>query len=342
MAVTIKDISRAAGVSIATVSKVLNGDYTKVSEKTRDRVLRIAEEMEYRPNMVARALVSRHLKLLSLIIPDISNPYYSDMTRGASDEALRHGYSTTLCNTDTLHEREVSSIQTMADFNVAGIILIGGGLKEDVEANFALLSRLRIPHVGVNNYQPGMEYCVYVDDFAGSYKAVSHLIECGHRQIAYIAGSDMEAKADYRLAGYRQALEDNGIQPDPFLLERGGYTAEAGYRRTLLLLARGVPFTAIACGNDLIAIGAMKALREQGRSIPGDCSLIGFDDVYLSDLLEPKLSTVRQPAYEMGICAAALLLDRIEGREVPMKNRCFQPLLVKRDSVRMRVPSESI
>lgn len=335
MAVTIKDISKLAEVSIATVSKVLNGDYSKVSEETKDRVLRVADELNYRPNMLARGLVSQKFNMIGLIIPDISNPYYADMARGMSDEALRFGYNAMISNTDEVHTREVSCIQSMAEYSVAGVVLVGN--VKTARENTDLLRRFRIPYVGVENYFEGMEYCVYVDNFTGSYKAVSHLIKRGHTQIAYISGLGTSANKDERLRGFQEAMADNNLEVSPYLVEYGGFNFESGYKKTSQLLGRGIPFTAIACGNDLIALGAFRAIREHRKRIPEDISLVGFDDVYLSTTMEPRLTTVKQPAYEIGVYAIKMLLDRIEKRPPTEKIKCFEPFLVERDTVSIRV-----
>jgi LacI family transcriptional regulator len=205
--VTIKDISRRAEVSIATVSKVLNHDYSRMSDETRERVLRIAGEMNYRPNMLARGLVSHKFKLLGLIIPDISNPYYGEMARGMTDEAQALDYNAMISNTDNQSARGISSIQTMAEYNVSGVALTGAiGIAEE---NLALVRHYRIPHVIVENHAPGLDYCVYVNNYSGSYKAAQLLIEYGHREIAYITGhAELHLPGDERLRGFVQAMAD--------------------------------------------------------------------------------------------------------------------------------------
>lgn len=333
MSVTIKDISSKSSVSIATVSKVLNGDYSKVSDETRDRILKVAEEMDYRPNLMARSLVRKKSTLIGLIVPDISNPYYAEMCRGIADESLRSGYISLIANTDLIPDRELNSIQTMAEYNVGGVVFIGDAMH--VDENLNLLQRYRVPYMSVDNYKPGMEYCVYVDNFTGSYRAVEHLIRRGHTQIAYISGCSPSYE-NARILGFRSAMHDNKLPIDTYLVEYGSYTLESGYRNTLHLLNRGIPFTAIACDNDLIALGAFKAIREQRLRVPQDISLVGFDDVYLSNVIEPRMTTVRQPAYEIGACAMQMLLNRIEKRPMESTVRCFSPMLIERDTVSFR------
>ena len=191
--------------------------------------------------------------------------------------------------------------------------------------------------MAVENYRDGLENCEYVDNFAGSYKAVEHLIKRGHREIAYITGQGtLHAPNDERLRGYEMAMADHELPINPYLLECGGFNLETGYRKTLQLLGRGIPFTAIACGNDMIALGAFQAIREHKLRVPWDISLVGFDDVYLSAMMEPRLTTMRQPAYEIGVCAVNMLIERMEGKSVTEKNRCFEPILMERDTVSYR------
>ncbi len=332
MAATIKDISKASSVSIATVSKVLNGDYSKVSEETKKRVLNAASELRYRPNLMARSLVSRKSSLLGLVIPDMANPYYADMCRGMADEAQRHKQTTLIANTDRQQHSELAAIKTMIEYSVAGVVLVG--IFKNVRDHVMMLDHYGLPYVLVEYYEPGMEYCVYVDDYTGSFEAVTHLIEQRHRTIGYISGFPEKGHPrDYRLSGYKKALKEAGLPYDPFLVENGLFNMETGYAKAATLLQRSKDITAIACGNDLIALGAFRALREYGHRVPEDISLVGFDDVYLSTTMEPRLTTVRQPAYELGIAAVKMLAQRVAGEDMKEKNVCFKPTLIKRDTV---------
>ncbi|MGI6725414.1 MAG: LacI family DNA-binding transcriptional regulator [Christensenellales bacterium] len=335
MAATIKDVSKASNVSIATVSKVLNGDYSKVSEETKQRVLNEAKRLQYRPNLLARSLVRRRSSMLGLVIPDIANPYYADMCRGMADEAQRHKLSTLISNTDRQQQSELSATRTMIDYAVAGVALVG--IFKNVTDYIELLDQYDVPYVLVDHHEEGLDYCVYVDDYLGSYEAVTYLISCEHRTIAYISGfPEPGHPRDFRLAGYRQALMDAGLSYDPFLVENGRFNLETGYQKAATLLQRNKDITAIACGNDMIALGAFRALREVGYRIPQDISLVGFDDVYLSTVMEPRMTTVRQPAYELGIAAVKMLAKRISKEPLEEKNICFKPVLIKRDTVAPR------
>ncbi|NLB90039.1 MAG: LacI family transcriptional regulator [Clostridiales bacterium] len=332
MAATIKDISAKANVSIATVSKVLNGDYSKVSVKTKERILKIADELDYRPNMLARGLASQKFSMVGVIIPDISNPYYGEMVRGMIDEATLYDFRVMISNTDNLHQRQLSAIQTMAEYNAAGIVLVGGG--ENIDSILEMIKRIRIPYVLTEIHGNNIDYSVYVDDFGGSYNATTHFIASGHKNIAYISGfPSPNHPNDQRGLGYTAALEKHQIAVSPFLFESGSFTFEAGYKATIRLLNRNMPFTAILCGNDLIAMGALKAIKEHHLKVPDDISLIGFDDVYLSTIVEPNLTSVHQPAYEIGMSSIQMLMSRIEKKPLKEKSKCFKPILIQRDTV---------
>ena len=203
-----------------------------------------------------------------------------------------------------------------------------------LRAHIELLDHYKVPYVLVDYHEPGMDYCVYVDDYTGSNEAVSSLVAQGHRHIAYISGfPEPGHPRDFRLAGYRQALEDAGLPYDSALVACGRFDLATGAHMAPELLQRRPDLTAIACGNDLIALGAFRALREAGYRIPEDISLIGFDDVYLSTAMEPRLSTVRQPAYELGIAAVNMLGQRVRGEDMIQKTICFRPTLILRDTV---------
>lgn len=332
MAATIKDISKASNVSIATVSKVLNGDYSKVSEDTKQKVLAAAKQLRYRPNLLARSLVSKQSNLVGLVIPDMANPYYADLCRGMADEAQRNKMSTLISNTDRQQQAEYNAIRTMIEYSVAGVVLVG--IFKNVHEYVDMLTHYSVPYVVVEYHEDGLDYTVYVDNFSGSYEAVSYLIEQNHKTIAYISGfPEPRHPRDDRLSGYIKALEDAGLRYDPFLVENGRFNLETGYNKASTLLQRSKKITAIACGNDLIALGAFQAMREYGVHVPRVISLIGFDDVYLSTFMEPKLTTVRQPAYELGIAAVNMLMRQIKGEAIDEKNICFKPTLIKRDTV---------
>lgn len=336
--VTIKDISRVAGVSTATVSKVLNGDYSKVSDQTKQRVLKTAKELGYRPNRLARGLVQSKTNIIGLIVPDIANPYFADLARGVEDTARTQGYKMILSNSDESAEKEREYLEVLLEYNADGIIITGNNTSEDDLAEY----RKNTPMVAIDRYL-GDDVCtVSIDNFGGSYMATEHLIQHGHRRIAYIGGAVIDTHVPKnRLNGYLKALRDYGIDIDLALIEGGSYQHETGYFCVHHLLNQGLSFTAIVCGNDLMAFGALRALRERGYSVPDDVSLVGYDDIYLTELIDPPLTTVKQPTYELGRAAMDFLSKLMHHETITEKVHHFTPQLVVRQSV-ARIESKTI
>lgn len=334
---TIKDISRVAGVSTATVSKVLNGDFSKVSDLTKQRVLDIAKELSYRPNRLARGLVNSRTNIIGLVVPDIANPYFADLARGVEDFARSLGYKMILSNSDESAEKEREYLEVLLEYNVDGIIITGNNTSEDDLAEY----RKNTPMVAIDRYL-GDDVCtVSIDNFGGSYIATEYLIRNGHRQIAYIGGAVIDTHVPKnRLNGYLKALRDYDIKIDLTLIEGGSYQYDTGFQCANHLLDKGRSFTAITCGNDLIAFGALRALRKRGLRVPDDISLVGYDDIYLTELIDPPLTTIKQPTYELGRTAMDFLSKLMHKDEVTEKIHNFTPQLVVRQSVK-RVSADS-
>ncbi|MBF7095578.1 LacI family DNA-binding transcriptional regulator [Alkalibacter mobilis] len=312
--VTIKDIAKEAGVSIATVSMIFNNKDKNISQGTRDRVMNIAKLHNYIPNSMARSLVTKRTKTLGLILPDIVNPFFPEIARGAEDKARESGYSIIICNTDDNLEQEDRYIEILTEKMVDGIIFTHSADRNNTNSG---LERCRVPIILIDrDYDSdNVKGKVLIDNGEASYKGVIHLIEKGYRKITYIAGSLNTQTAKDRLKGYRKALEDNGIEFEEKYIKVGEYRSLWGMEAVTLLFEEGVDFDAIFCGNDLIAIGAMKKLKEFGKRIPEDIGIMGFDDIYMASLVEPELTTIKQPNYEMGHKAAQMLIRAIEGNE---------------------------
>jgi LacI family transcriptional regulator len=317
---SIKDVSRAAGVSISTVSHVLNRTRF-VSDEVRGRVERAIVELDYRHNGLARSLRTRQSYAIGLIIPDVSNPYYPQVARGVQDAAAAAGYWVFLCNSDRAAQNEVRLLEALEQRRVDGVILDAGGPDD---ALLAALRRAAVPVVLVGSRIDDPAFDVVTVAPNGGYEAVRHLIGRGHRRIGLIAGPPVagadgtDGASGARLAkagGYLQALAENGIAADPALTARGDYTREGGQAAMQQLLALAVPPTAVFAGNDLMAIGALSALRLAGRRVPDDVAVVGYDDIPEAAVTSPALTTVAVPKYEMGRAAAELLLERIGARE---------------------------
>lgn len=329
---TIREIATAANVSTTTVSKVLNGDYSKVSADTKDRVLAIAHEKHYFPNRMARGLAQRKSHMIGLLLPSIANPFYAEMARGITNFCEPAGYVTVMFSTDERQDRELSYIETLAGYHADGVMLVGS--ERTVVSNVKLLTQYGIRYVVVDSHAASSEYCVTVNDYSGVYRMTEHLLGVGHRRIAFISGQGYESdEQNPRLRGYRDALNAAGTPPNPLLTEIGSYTVQSGYEKTQLLLSRGLSITAILCGNDLIAVGAYQALRQRGLKVPRDISVVGYDDIFVSSILDPPLTTVKSPVYDMGVAAASMLFKRMQGKLDKPCTQTFEPTLVFRGSV---------
>lgn len=309
--VTMKDIANEAGVSIATVSMVLNGKDKRIPDSTRNKILEIVKRNNYIPNTVARSLVTNRTKTVGLIIPDITNPFFPEIARGVEDKAREARYSIIYCNTDDNIVQEDRCIDILIEKRVDGVIFAHSA---DRQGGSSELSRLRVPVILIDrDYEfPNVKGKVLVDNLAAAYNGVTHLIQQGYREIAYIAGPMNTKTGQDRLFGYEKALTEGGIPYRPDYIKTGDYKREWGIEGTNQLLNNGITFDAIFCGNDMIAIGAMKALKERGLRVPDDVGIMGFDDIYMAGMVEPELTTIKQPNYEMGYRAAEQLIRAIE------------------------------
>lgn len=313
MSITIKEIARLAEVSTATVSMILNKKDHNISPSTREKVLAIAEEHNYIPNNAARSLVTRKTNTIGLIMPDITNPFFPEIARGAEDKASEERYSIIFCNTDDSLKQEEKYIEILTEKMVDGIIFAHAA---DSEETCIGLYKSKTPVILIDrDYRnENVKGRVVVDNENGSYTGVNYLIGKGYRKILYIAGAFITQTAKDRLAGYKKALMENNIEFDESLVKSGSYRSEWGYQAIEQFLKEQTSFDAVFCGNDLIAFGAIKKLKEAGIGVPDDVGVMGFDDVYLSSMMEPALTTIKQPNYEMGYRAVELLLEVLENK----------------------------
>ncbi|GAW92364.1 LacI family DNA-binding transcriptional regulator [Calderihabitans maritimus] len=331
MTVTIKDIAKRAGVSYSTVSRALN-NRPEVNEKTRREIQKLAEEMGYRPNAIARGLVTQKTGTLGLVIPDITNPFFPEVARGAEEEADRRGYNVFLCNTAWDLEKEQRYLEALVSKRVDGIIL--SSASEDSEY-VARLARSGPPLILINRVlkQVNTNYVV-IDNIRGAYMVVEHLLDLGHRRIAYIGGPEKLEPSRERFEGYRLALAARGVDIDPLLVRYGKFKKEDGYRNACVLLEDpALRPTAIFAANDILALGVIQAARDLGLQVPEQLSVVGFDDIPFVSYGEIRLTTVAQPKYAMGEMAAKILLDEIQNASKQQKKHVvLQPELVIRNS----------
>ncbi|MDW8325162.1 MAG: LacI family DNA-binding transcriptional regulator [Anaerolineales bacterium] len=312
---TVKDVARHANVSIATVSRIINNQGT-VSPEIRERVLAAIQALDYRPSRVARRLRTNSTFVIGLVISDIQNSFYTSLTRGVEDVASANGYSLLLCNTDEDPQRERKYLEVMHEENVAGIILAsateGGHDTRLIQASIPVVALDRVlTDVSVDT--------VLVDNIAGARQAVEHLISRGHRRIGAILGERPITSSIERLEGYVQALSHAGLPVDPNLIRRADLRqADDSTRCALELLNLPERPTALFTGNSLITLGTLRAIQAAGLHIPRDIALVAFDDIPWGELLNPPLTAIRQPTYQLGKTAAEMLLARIAEPDRPV------------------------
>lgn len=330
MPVTIYEVARAAGVSTATVSRTLNASGL-VAAGTRRRVQAAIAALGYQPNRVARSLVLKTTHTIAVLLPDITNPFFPLLVKGVQLAADEQGYGVLLCHTGGDPSKEEFFLEVLRGQQVDGVLLVGLVSRPE---SLKRLSRHGLPVVALDRPVdlPGSA-AVRVDHLGGGHLATAHLLELGHRRIAHIAGPPGLTVSQERMAGYRQALTNYGLVFDPDLVVDGDFSEEGGYQGVSTLLARGEQFTALFAANDLTAIGAMTAFRERGLRVPEDVSVVGFDDIHLAAYVSPKLTTIRQPAYQMGRCAATQLIDACRANiELGDGTTIFQGELLVRES----------
>jgi len=329
MGISIKDIAKAAGVSHATVSRALRDD-PRISEQTKLRIRRIAAEMGYPPSAIARGLATGRTDTIGMVVTTVSDPFVAPIVQGAEKKAMEAGYSLILSQSGADPDRELAAVRLLRERRVDGVIVTASRVGE---LYTPLLSDLRVPIVLVNNQREGgYLHSIYVDDFAGARMVVEHLVELGHRKIAYVGCPERPLSNRNRLNGYRSALESHGIRVESsFVVQIPGMDDLArGKEAAKRLLSLRERPSAIFCYNDLTAIGTLQALRTSGIQVPEDVSLVGFDDIPMASMVCPALTTVAQPKEEMGVKAMEMLLALIEGEE--RENIVVRPKLMVRDS----------
>ena len=330
---TIVDVSRMANVSISTVSRVINHQ-GGVSEELEQRILRVIEELNYRPNSVARALKSRATRLIGVIVPSISNPVFSAITEYYALEAEQLGYSLITCSSNSSVEREVTSLETLIQHRVDGILFNGMGI---YDPRFARVAEAGIPLVYVGRRMAQLP-CdnVTLDNQAGAYQAVSHLIATGARHIGFIFGFHESVSAtEDRFAGYQEALREHGIPYDDRLIVRMESARDDGGREAAARLLEQAPeLDSIFASNDLMALGCLEQLRQSGVRVPDEISVMGCDGILYGRLMTPSLSTMVSPLREMAKRSVELLVQRIEKPPMVEKEVVFQPAMFLGGSTR--------
>lgn len=331
---SLRDVARLAGVSPATVSRVLSGSAHPVSRETRALVLRCVEQLGFHPNRVARALATARTHTIGAIVHDISDPYFAEVVRGLEDEARLADYQVFVCSSDRDPGRELSYVHALISYRVDGLVFVGGGIEDRtyqrelsrvVEAfrstGGAVVAlaphALRVPSITVHN-------------FGGTRAMTRYLLGLGHRRIAFVSGPPNLRTSRIRLAGYRAALREAAVRFDPELVETGWFTTEGGAKAVASLLGRRPDLTAVLAANDVMAFGVLHELAGRGVGVPDEVSVAGFDDVQMAAFLQVPLTTVRMPMYGIGREGARAVLEILAGR--PVRSRRLPVQLVIRRS----------
>ena len=329
--ITIADVAREVGVSMMTVSRVIN-DKGDVSPATRQKVMDTIEHLGYRPSGIARGLATQHTGTLGLVVPDIANPFFAEVARGVEHVAHTQGYNVFLCNTDEDQDRELDVLNSLAEKWVDGIVLCSSRLDNESliqvthshPAVVLVNRRLDTDDAGVST--------VLVDDLTGGRIATEHLIQAGHHAIGFLTGPAGSSSGQWRVQGYRDALRNAKISTVSSWLQPCSPIAEHGCQIAKDLLSAHPKITALVCYNDLVAVGALKACAEVGLSVPEDVAVVGFDNIPLAALVTPPLTTCHIPRYDLGAKAVELLLEQIVHTAGDPREVILQPSLIIRSS----------
>lgn len=324
--ITIKDIAEISGVSTTTVSQILNDKGQRFSEETKQRVLKAVKDYDYNPDYFAKNMVQKQSKTIGMIVPDVTDLFFSKVIEGVETYLNKKDYMILLCNSNHSSEKEKDYIKQLLNRSVAGIIFASPNALE-LEKNMKNSPYILIDR-GLNTRTEGN---LLVEEYEGVYQATQYLVDLGHTKIGMLTNESGYYEMTERYQAYHNCLRDNGIEYVPDYIEDGPVTIEGGFEAADRLLRR-TDVTALCCGNDQMAIGAYRAAYDNGLSIPGDLSIIGFDDLEISSFLNPPLTTVAQPTFEIGHTAATYLLHAIDYPEEKIPNKTFNTRFIVRGS----------
>ena len=326
---TMKDVALSAGVSTATVSRALMTP-EKVSLSTRKRVDDAISETGYSPTTLTRTLRRNESKTIVTIVPDICDPYFSDILRGIEDAAVENGYVILVGDSSQQQKREQSFVNLVYTKQVDGMVLLGS----DLPFNASRQEQKNLPPlVMACEYAPELELpTVHIDNLTAAFEAVNYLTKLGHKRVAELSGPESSSLCQFRHQGYQQALRRAGIAMNNSYIHYGNFTFEAGAAAITQLLTLPSPPTAVFCHNDIMAIGATQKAKQMGFRVPQDISIMGFDDIEFSQYCDPPLTTISQPRYEIGRQSMLMLLELLKGNDVRSGSRLLESSLVVRES----------
>ena len=327
---TIYEVSKLAGVSLATVSRVMNKN-ANVSDNTREKVTVAMSKLGYRPNSIAQSLASNCSNSVGLLVSELHGPFYGPMMSGIENTFRNHGKHVIIAAGHSDAEREQQGIEFLISRNCDGLILHVEAVSDEY---LIALSKGAIPFLLLNRFIPEIsDRCITLDNIHGGYIACKHMLEQGHKDIAYICGPLWKKDAQDRLAGHKQALAEFGQEFNDELLYQGDFIEASGYEGFKQLHNDNKQFSALICANDEMATGAMASAREQGLELPKQLSIMGFDNVFFTRHVYPPLSTVNYPINDMGTMAASWMLNELYQKNTQPLQSVFKPELVIRNSV---------
>ncbi|MGI6109947.1 MAG: LacI family DNA-binding transcriptional regulator [Eubacteriaceae bacterium] len=330
MKVKIVDVAREANVSVATVSRVVN-NIPLVNEETKERVLEAIKKTGYKPNAIARSLKIQRTDTLGIMIPDISNPLYTEMVRGVEDICSIYNYNIILSNTDFSSEQEQKSLDVLIEKQCDGIIYIGKNLTEEFQETLKTAPSEVV--LGCVMDEKGELSSVLIDNENAAYDLTKKAIDSGYRNFAVFSDREDGFVARKRLDGIKRALDEAGIAIDPDLVMHGNINVKGGHSMMTKLLETGKDVDIAMCLNDQVAIGAIRAAQDAGKRVPEDIAVTGFNDYWISEWISPKITTVSQPMYDIGAIAARMLIKMCQSDEKESKTITVPYEIVIRESM---------
>lgn len=332
MATSIKDVAKEAGVSIATVSRVLN-DIDVVNEDTKKKVLGAIKELGYRPNIVARSLKTQRTKTIGILIPDISSQFYPEVVRGAEDVANIYDYNVILCNSDFDVEKEKEYLRVLKEKMVDGVLYMSSSFNEEI---LDIINELDLKTVLVETKDKEDRLpSVTIDNISATYEATKYLIEKGLKDLAFIGVKEDNMNAwGERYVGFEKAVIEAGLNVDEDLVHFDSLKVKSGYEAADKFIDSKKKFDGIICASDEIAMGAINRLREKGINVPTDVSVIGFNNNYAASIFYPKITTISQPSYDMGSVAMRMLIKLLAKKELEQGQFVLDYQLIERDSTK--------
>jgi LacI family transcriptional regulator len=332
MTVTMRDVAQQAGVSIKTVSRVINEE-GEISHDTRQRVLRVVEALGYQPNLVARSLVTRRTGIVGLVIPDITNPFFAELTRGVQQVARDAGLNLMICSVDESYDLELQAVRSLVAQAVDGIVLHCSFVSDLTIPMIVKSLPASLPVIAINTKDERGPFArIETRNYDGAGQAMDYLFSRGHTRIGMLGPLMLEGHTPRRVRAYRDAFSKRGIPVNPCWESHTMPTVNAGYAAARDLLTRQPELTAVFCYNDLMAIGALRACGELGRRVPSDVAIVGYDDIHLAELVTPALTTVRVDKNALGQRAMHMLLERIADPTRATVREEFDVALIVRES----------